>query len=174
MDLLELNDMKGVPSPPLSHIEPFNEIIDRDTSDNKTEASKELAYIHFMVHYESPYLSWSKDIRPEKIIKDIWGDLEWEPDELVNKGVEKYREITASPYTRLLDSAWEQANTLIKHFEENNIEDAKEAKDAINNLSKIGSVVEGIEKLTEQVKKHKSKQNANRAGAEVNKYSEGD
>lgn len=174
MELLELEGMVGIPSPHLTKIKPFDQIIKRDDSDEKRQASRELAYIHFMVHYESPYISYPKKRRPEKIIKDIWGDKdEWQPDDLIKEGVKQYKKMIESPYTRLLDSSWEAANKLIDHFDNLHIEDTRDAKETINNLSKVGEVVEGIEKVMERVKAHESKQNENRAGAKTNKYSEG-
>ena len=173
MDLLEIEGMVGIPSPQISHISPFSEIIDRDSSEEQRQAAKELCYIHHMVHYDSSYAQYTQDRRHEKLVKDIWGkDRDWEPDELVKQGVKKYKELTQSEYIRLLESARSTANKLIDHFNNLEIEDPKEAKDAIANVSKIGEVVEGIDKLKEQIEKNQAKKNANRAGVETNKYSE--
>ena len=73
MELLELEEMVGIPSPSLTHIKPFDEIIERDDSESKRESAKELAYIHLLVHHNSPYASWDKEIRPQKVIDDIYG-----------------------------------------------------------------------------------------------------
>lgn len=174
MELLELDGMLGVPSPALSHIQPFNEIIERDDSEHKMEAAKELAYIHLLIHWESPYATWAKDIRPKKIIKDIWGQEDaWTPDDLVIEGIEKYKDLSRSEHEKLLESARMACSKLIDHFNNLILEDPKDAKDAINNISKVGDVVEGIDKLKEQIEKHESKTSANRAGVTTNKYSEG-
>lgn len=172
MELLELEEMTGIPSPPITHISPFNQIIQRDDSEDHRQAARELAYIHFYVHHDSPYATWDEDIRSEKIIKDIWGDGEYTPDDVVKEGIEKYKELTSNEYIRLLASARKAANKLIDHFDNMVIEDPKDAKDAIANISKIGDVVEGIDKLKEQIEKHESKKNTNRAGVKTNKYSE--
>ena len=45
------------------------------------------------------------------------------------------------------------------------------AKDLINNLEKMGKVVDGLTNLEEIVKKETQAANTNRGGIEVNKYS---
>jgi len=180
MKLLELEGMAGIPSPQITHITPFDNIIERDDSENHSEASKELAYIHFMGHYESAYANLPEDRRKEKVIKDIFGrDSDWEPDEVVEKGLEKYKELTESEYIRLLNAARSGANQLIEYFKQLDLQErdkndklVHKAKDVIKNISEIGEVVEGMDKLKEQIEKNQAKKNANRAGVETNKYSE--
>ena len=46
------------------------------------------------------------------------------------------------------------------------------AKDLVANLSKMGSVIEGLSKLEEQVRKEEQVINANRGGVITNKYSQ--
>lgn len=174
MELLELEDMVGIPSPALSHVKPFDKIIERDDSDAHRQAARELAYIHFMTHWESPYMSDPEDKRAQRVIKDIFGeDSDWTPDDLVVEGLRKYEDLTESEHVKLLKAARTAAHHLTTHFETLKIDEPKDAKDVIANLSKVGDVVEGIDKLKERIEKHESKKNANRAGAETNKYSEG-
>lgn len=173
MELLEIEGMVGIPSPHITQIKPFDQIIERDNSEGKRQAAKELAYIHFMVHWESPYMSYPKDSRAPHVIKDIFGeDSDWRPDEVVVEGLNKYKDLTESEHVRLLNAARAAAQSLITHFENGNISKPKDAKDMIANLSNVGDVVEGIDKLKERIQKHESEKNSNRAGAETNKYSE--
>ena len=173
MDLLEIEGMVGVPSPYLSNLDVFRKIIDRDDDPEKREAAKELAFIHFYCHHDSAYASWDKDIRETKVVRDVWGkESDWKPDELVKEAMTLYKEQISSEYTRLLDAARNAANKLIDHFEDLVFDDPKEAKDVINNISKIGDVVEGLDKLKEQIAKHESKQNSNRANVKTNQFSE--
>jgi len=173
MELLELEGMVGIPSPSLSHTKPFDQIIERDDSEAKRQAAKELAYIHYMVHWDSPYMSDPEDKRPQRVTRDIFGeDAEWTPDDIVVAGLRKYEDLTQSEHIRLLKAARKAAEHLITHFENLQIGEPKDAKDVITNLSKVGDVVEGIDKLKERIEKHESEKNANRAGAETNKYSE--
>ena len=46
------------------------------------------------------------------------------------------------------------------------------AKDLVQNLSKMGDVINGLSKLDEQVKKEEQVNNANRGGVITNKYSQ--
>lgn len=180
MKLLELEGMTGVPSPHLSTVYPFDKIIERDSSEDKRETARELAYIHFYVHHESPYAQYPKERRGRKVAKDVFEDEDWEPDELIQEGIDKYKELTQSEYIRLLNGARSAANKLIDYFDQLDLNETDKndklkysAKDVINNISKIGDVVEGMDKLKEQIKKHESRKNDNRAGVETNKYSEG-
>ena len=45
------------------------------------------------------------------------------------------------------------------------------AKDLINNLEKMGKVVDGLSRLEDIVKREEQAANTNRGGIEVNKYS---
>lgn len=174
MELLELEGMTGVPSPFATQIIEFKAIIDRDDSEEKYVACQELAYVHYISHHSSQYVTYDISIRGERLKKDIFGeDSDWEPDELIHAAIAKYKELTENEYTKLLQAARDAANGLRDYFEGFNSTKGSDAKDLIMNLSKLGGVVEGIEKLKEQVEKNEAKKNANRGGVITNEFSEG-
>jgi len=171
--------MVGIPSPEASQFEPYLKIIKRDRTRGRAKAAKELAFIYYMWHWESPYAAYEESLREEKIIEDIFPDEDWTPDDRVLDACRLYREQTENEYIRLLQAARTAANKLIDYFETTDLNERDErdrpihtAKDMINNISKVGEVVEGIDKLKEIIEKNQSKNSSNRAGVETNKYSE--
>lgn len=178
MKLLELDGMVGIPSPELTQIKEFHELIKRDRTHGKRKASAELAYIYYLLDWESPYAVYEEGIRSDKIIRDIFEE-EWEPDEVVKGAINKYVELTESEFKKMLQAARIGANKLISYFTEVDLSDEDEkgklkhsAKDLIANISKMGEVMEGIEKLIELVEKNEEKQNANRKGIITTKFNE--
>jgi hypothetical protein len=93
--------------------------------------------------------------------------------------LQKYRELSDTHAIKLLKSARSAVNKLEKYFKDIDLtamdENGKllyQAKDLVANLSKIGEVIEGLDRLEELVQKQQAKDNPNRAGVKTNKYSE--
>lgn len=170
----------GVPSPEASHIHEFKEIIDRDDSPNKTLASKELAYVYFMCDWESPYASMHESVRSDNIINSLFeDDEEWTPDAKVEAALERYKELYANDYTMMLDSARKGAYKLRKYFEDVNLNErdtnnklVHRVSDLSRNLKEVGSIIEGLMDLEELIRKNQTSSNENRAGIEVNEFSD--
>jgi len=172
-------DYIGVPSPEGALIPEFKRIIDRDDSENKQQASRELAFIYYMIDWESPYAKYSRDRRFE-LIKDDLFDEDWEPDEAVKDGLDKYEEMYANDYTKMLGSAREGARKLRKYFEDVDLNETDhngklkyKATDLTRNLKDVGSIIEGLQELEELVKKNQTTSNKNRGDVEVNEFSKG-
>jgi len=141
-------------------------------------AQKELAYVYHMSDPMSSYSSYNDDRRKERLKEDLFSD-DWVEDAYVRQAIETYEELNLSEAERLLGSAKQSAKSLREYFEEVNLleEDDRgkkkyNAKDLINNLSKIGSVIEGIQDLEEQVRKEQMERSQLRGGVKVNQYSE--
>lgn len=169
----------GVPSPEAYHIHEFKRIIDRDNTPDKTRASKELAYIYFMVDWESPYASMDSESRSEQIINSLFEKKDkWHPDDKVKAALNKYEELYANDYTKMLESARIGARKLRKYFEDVSLDErdangklVHRVSDLSRNLKEVGSIIEGIMNLEELVKKNLTSANKNRAGVEVNEFS---
>jgi hypothetical protein len=93
--------------------------------------------------------------------------------------LQKYRELADTHAIKLLKSARSAVNKLEQYFKDIDLtvmdENGKlvyQAKDLVANLSKIGEVIEGLDRLEELVQKQQAKDNPNRAGVKTNKYSE--
>ena len=91
---------------------------------------------------------------------------------------EKYDKLIETSAVRLLRAARESIIKLERYFRDIDLTTADDngrpifhAKDLINNLEKMGKVVDGLRSLEEIVKKEEQAANTNRGGIEVNKYS---
>lgn len=168
------------PNPEIRNIYPFGEIIKRDRGSKgdsqgrkKLRAVKELTFIYHMEDPLSPYATWADEHR-EKAIIDALFDEEWEPDDLVKEGMKRYRELTESQASKLLRSARKSINKMddyFANFDPEHTEDAgKAVKDLIANISKLESLIEGLDKLEERVKKQKQGEKQIKAGVKATKY----
>ena len=94
------------------------------------------------------------------------------------KACTKYEKLIETSAVKLLKAANESVVKLEKYFRDvdltlvdDNGRPIFHAKDLINNLEKMGKVVDGLTRLEEIVKKEEQASNTNRGGIEVNKYS---
>jgi phytoene dehydrogenase-like protein len=179
MELLTIEDFRAVPHPTAFDVEPFRTIIQRDKAKTKTRAVKELAYIYHMADPKSVYSGYDPQVRPSKLQEDLFRGEKWEQDEIINQAIEKYKELTQSPLSRLLSSSMETVHKLREYFEEIDFNERDEnnrlvnnPKDVIMSLGNLGKVVEGLQKLREQVEKEVSTGDRLRGQVEIDKYSE--
>ena len=59
MDLITIDNNVAIPSAYTLTITEFKDIVDRDKSKDKNVATKELAYIYFMVDHRSPFAAFN-------------------------------------------------------------------------------------------------------------------
>ena len=163
-DLLTVNNNLVIPSPYALTIPEF---------ENRTV--KELAFVYFFVDHRSSYAAYDEEERKEVLLKDLGIKM----STAIEAAVDKYTQLSDTHAIRLLKSARSSVNKLEKYFQNIDLtamdENGKllyQAKDLVANLSKIGEVVEGLDRLEELVQKQQAKDNPNRAGVKTNKYSE--
>ena len=167
-DLIYINDGKAVPSPYALTILEFKDL--------KTE---ELSFVYFMVDHRSPFSVYEWDQRNIEVKNSIFGEKKkWKPSPKVLGACDKYEKLIETSAVRLLKAARESIIKLEKYFRnvdltlvDDNGRPIFHAKDLINNLEKMGKVVDGLTRLEEIVKKEEQAANTNRGGIEVNKYS---
>ena len=165
-DLLTIVDNKAVPTPYTKTIKEF-----------KNLDVKSLAYIYFMVDYRSPYSVYEVNERKNEIKSSIFDD-KWKEDSKLREACVRYAELMETSAVKLLKAARESVIKLERYFRDidltvmdDNGKPIFHAKDLINNLEKMGKVVEGLNRLEELVRKEEQVNNSNRGGVEVNKYS---
>jgi hypothetical protein len=163
-DLLTVNNNVVIPSAYALTISEFEKL-----------SVKELAFIYFYVDHRSSYASYDEQERKDKLIEEL--KIKSTPQ--LHAGLQKYRELSDTHATKLLKSARSAVNKLEKYFKDIDLtamdENGKllyQAKDLVANLSKIGEVIEGLDRLEELVQKQQAKDNPNRGGVKTNKYSE--
>jgi len=161
-------------------VEAFKHLLERDESENKEVARKEFAYIYHIVDPLSNYATYEDDTRKEKVKEDIFGEkTDWVEDAYVRKAMEVYEDVNMTEAQKLLKSAKRSAKTLREYFEEVDLTETDDrgklkwsAKDLMNNLSRIGEVIEGIKSLEDQVEKELMESGELRGGVKLNQFNQ--
>ena len=167
-DLIHIMDNKVVPSEYALTIIEF-----------KSLSVEELAFVYFMIDHRSPFSVYEWKQRTIEVKNSIFGEKKkWVPPSKVLGACDKYEKLIETSAVRLLKAARESIVKLEKYFRnidlslvDDNGRPIFHAKDLINNLEKMGKVVDGLTRLEEIVKKEEQAANTNRGGVEVNKYS---
>ena len=145
----------------------------------KTLTVQELAFVYFTMDHKSPFSVYEWEQRVIEVKNSIFGqDNTFKPSSKVLAACEKYDKLIETSAVRLLRAARESIIKLERYFRDIDLTTADDngrpifhAKDLINNLEKMGKVVDGLRSLEEIVKKEEQAANTNRGGIEVNKYS---
>ena len=167
-DLITIVDNKACISPYAKTILEFKKL-----------SIKEVAYVYFMADHRSPFSVYEWEQRDIEVKNSIFGEKKkWTPSAKVLGACTKYETLIETSAVRLLKAARESIIKLEKYFRDidltlvdDNGRPIFHAKDLINNLEKMGKVVDGLTRLEEIVKKEEQAANTNRGGIEVNKYS---
>lgn len=167
-DLIYIKDNQAVPSSYAMTILEF-----------KNLSSKELSFVYFMVDHRSPFAVYEWEQRNIEVKNSIFGEKnKWTPSAKVLGACDRYEKLIETSAVRLLKAAKESVVKLEKYFRDidltlvdDNGRPIFHAKDLINNLEKMGKVVDGLTRLEDIVKKEEQASNTNRGGIEVNKYS---
>jgi hypothetical protein len=179
IEILELeDDVRAYPHPTCRDIAEFRALIERDDSEHKTEAARDLAFVYHFADPTSPYGDQEEELRQELIGRDLYDNEDFEPDEDIQDAIEKYRELNMTESKQLLESARESVHSLREYFEQADFTQRDDngklvwkPKDMVRNLEKLGDVVESLKTLKEQVEKEQHSQGDNRGGVQVNQYS---
>lgn len=168
MDLIQIDNNKGIPSSYALSIEAFKDL--------KVD---ELAYIYFMIDHKSPFSIYEWEQRKIEVKNSIFGEKnKWTPSAKILGACDKYEQLIETSAVRLLKAAKESIVKLEKYFRDIDLTMMDDhgkpifhAKDLIANLSNMGKVVDGLTRLEDIVRKEEQAANTNRGGVEVNKYS---
>jgi hypothetical protein len=165
-DLLVIADNKAIPSAYALTIAEFKKL-----------KAQELAFIYFMINHNSPFAVYDWDVRIKEIKISLYGNKEWTPSSKLLSACDKYEQLLETSAVRLLKAARESIVKLEKYFRDidltvmdDNGKPIYHAKDLINNIEKMGKVVDGLTRLEDIVRKEEQAANTNRGGVEVNKY----
>jgi hypothetical protein len=163
-DLITIDGNKVIPSPYALTIKEF-----------KALKIEELSAVYFFADHRSPFVVYPELERWEKINETIKAAL----SPKTKAAIDKYRELSETSAVKLLNAARESVSKLEKYFKDidltltdDNGRPIYHAKDLIANLANMGKVVSGLDELEELVKKQQQKDNPNRGGVVVNKYSQ--
>ena len=167
MDLLTISDNKVIPSVYTLTIPEFDVL-----------SVQELAYVYYICDHKSPFSVYDEERREEEVIKSIF-KKKYKVSSKMKAACDKYKELTETSAVKLLKAARASVTKLEKYFRDIDLTIMDDngrlmfsAKDLVQNLSKMGDVINGLSKLEEQVKKEEQVSNANRGGVVTNKYSQ--
>lgn len=156
MELFIIEKNKVIASPEALLIKEFKDIWDSDKSLSKDRAVSELAYVYFTTDYKSIYQSYHEgEIRDNKIKEDIIRDKNWKQSDLITIAIKKYEELQETPTLRMLKGARKAANVITSYYEnlkEDKI-DGRTVTSITTSLSKIGEVVDSLDKLEQQIRR---------------------
>lgn len=172
-------DIFAEPTPYCREIECLARILDRDDSEGKVVARKELAYVYHMIDPMSPYMDgFTEEEREEQLPDDLFPDEDWEPDQAVQDAMTWYEEVNLTEKQRVLRSAIRSIQELRNHLDTVDLDERDEngkpiwkPKDHIRVLKDMGSVIDGLEDIEEAVEREQAEDGAIRGGAEVNAFS---
>jgi hypothetical protein len=166
MELFDIEAGKVVLDPNTLYIPEFKEIYDRDKSPGKETATKEIAYITYLCNFspKNPYNSYSTKDKEDKVKADT---IKGEPDEVVKKAMERYKEMQMTTTSRLMIAAKKASEVLAEYFEQAKSEDATEV---IRNIEKLGNAVKSLYILEQQVQKEQLENARIRGGNELGMY----
>ena len=167
MDLLTISDNKVIPSAYTLIIPEF-----------KALNVLELAYVYYMCDHRSPFAVYDEEKREEEVLQSVF-KKKYTISSKMKAACTKYKELTETSAVKLLKSARASVTKLEKYFRDIDLTMMDDngrlmfsAKDLVQNLSKMGDVINGLSKLEEQVKKEEQVLNQNRGGVITNKYSQ--
>lgn len=167
-------------------LKPFKALIARDKGSpgdsqgrRKLRALKELTYIFFYCDtFESVYAKMDRDARHLELMEYLEFDKDPRKDPKFQEALEYYIQINKTKFEELLESAYVGIDGVQRYFESFDIDEKDDddkpvfkVMDLINALGKLGSVVENVDKLMDQVRKQKLKSDQLRAGVEIDEFS---
>ena len=159
--LFDLKDRKVVVSPEALLIPEFKEIYSRDKSKDKANAIQQLPYVYFISDYKSPYVSSLSPTALSKVVaKDFMKDEDYEPDSKVLAAIDKYKELQKTPSMLLLNASLQTVHNLTDYLQNVDLQERDKhdkpiykPSDVTNSLSKIGAIVDSLNKVKANVER---------------------
>jgi hypothetical protein len=169
MKVFDLIDNKVIIKPESLLIIPFSEIWKGDKSKLKEKANKDITFIWFFCDFDSPYFSYDEEERANLIKEQVLEDSKYKVTELVQKGINRYKELNLSPSMRMLDSAYSAIFKMDSYFKNIDFDedDIDKVTRAITNMPKM---IQAINEAKELCKKEQSTSERVRGGASLNMF----
>jgi len=179
--LFKIEGKKVFPNEETLLTSPFNQIWDRDENEDKDLAMREFAYIEFMTSQlkSNPYKGYSEKIRDVKLREDIIIDSDWNPDSLVEQGMQKIDEFQkegSESYSLLMDAlkAKENLQSFLRSVDLNERTNkgamVLKPKDITSALLDLDKVVASISTLRKKVEEDIFDAVKTKAGKEISPF----
>ncbi len=161
MNLFDLKNGVVVISPEGLLIPEFKALWDEDKTKDKEKALQQLSYVYFISDYKSPYVaSYDAHLLLSVVARDFMKDESYDPNHMVLAAIDKYKKLQDTPSMKLLIAAVKTVNNLSTYLEHIDLQERDNAgrpvykpNDVSTSLSKIGSIVESLKKVREQVER---------------------
>lgn len=170
---------KVVVSPQGLAIPAFKVLWARDKTKSKNRAEDEISYIVFLCDesLNNPYRGYQKEQRDPILKESIFKDPNWEPDTLVEKGIEAFELLQTTPTLRLYISSLSATDKLSEYFSRidfNQVgEDGKpiySAKELSQNLKDVGNIVKSLKQLEQVVRQEQNEASTARGGGAIGEF----
>ena len=130
-----------------------------------------ISYVYHLCDYTSPYNEKDIDERKEILKKDFLDGKE--PPKFILEAIDKYRELSRTSSTELLDSAKNAVRKLRSYFDDLDFDEeedkGKAAKDLMQNLKSVGAILSSLKEWEEQIQQEKT-QSQTRKGVPQTRY----
>lgn len=144
----------------------YNQSPGDQRGNNRHRAKKELHYLYLMCDTDSEISQYPDSERHEEALKNAGLPPKHKISKELKAAREKYEKLLDSRELRLLRSAYVAVDKLQTYFDTIQVDD-KNMKTYFDNLGKLGTVLDGLEKLEEQYKKKKKASGGIRGNAEA-------
>jgi len=163
-NLIEINDRNIISiQPEALGIKAFSDVWNKDKSNNKEQALKELAFIYWSCNWNSMYYKgYPEDkVRIEIVKEAIFGKTDWKGDNIINEAIKEYKKLQDFNYPGLADlkTARKTLSTL-KDFLDNLDPDERnnsgglvlKPSDIYTAISKMGEALIAVDKMEKKIK----------------------
>ncbi len=168
MNLFIIKNNSPTPSPEALLIPEFKALWERG---KKAHATEDLAYVHFMVDYQSPYRAYPPDDRANEICKDHISRNGWVEDVQIKAAMDKYDRLQQTPTLRLLRAIEHTLEEITIYFETIDFKSNKmDIKKIIESAEKVEKLTITIKSLQDKVKSEQNIGSTVRGGGLIGDY----
>ena len=170
-----LNKQLEINEPELLLIREFKALLDRDKTNHKDKATRELTYIYLAIDWKSPYSQYSEYERHQEALMDANITEEEFNDPIFREACRKYRNLQDSNKSiKLLNAARNAADQFVEYFEtiidlnerDQNGKPVFSAEKVMKEMAQLSKVHEQLSILEGQVKQELEVQSNTRANVE--------
>lgn len=134
---------------------PFSKILERDDTEEKEIANKEVLFVYFWCDIKSDYLQIDPAHREEEIKKDIALPDNWVKDEVIDAAIKLYETRSVSVVQKLYRQMLKAASDVGDYLE--NTDDLLAERDSngrpVTDINKVTAAIEKAPKIMEQLNK---------------------
>ena len=179
MKIFDISSGEVIVDPSRVIIPEFKKLWSRDKSKDKSKVMKEIAYITFLfdLSADNPYRGFSEYERDIVLKKDLFNDVNWEPDNLVKDAIVKFQRLMETTNVRVLLGAKQAAEELAKWFRQVKYDAVDDRGDSLfsvtelsRNLKEVGNIIKSLSQLEEMVRKEQIEKTTTRGGSDIGMY----